>query len=121
MGESAAISLSKQKISSLLEGDLDTFSFLFDEKGLIFYPNGTVQTKPDLLEGLKSKKTVFQNIELKKTIARLYEGTAVVYGEGLFNTILQGEELVEKLNFIDVWVKRESDWKLVSSHFTKMV
>ena len=113
--------MSEQKISSLLEGDLDAFSSLFDEKGLIFYPNGTVETKSALMEGLKSKKTVFHKIELKKTIARLYEGTAVVHGEGLFNTILKGEEMSEKLNFIDVWVKREADWKLVSSHFIKMV
>lgn len=104
-----------------MEGDLESFSSLFDEKGLMFYPTGKVETKPELLERLKSGRTVFQKIDLTKTIARLYQDTAVVHGEGMFTLILQGEELIENLNFIDVWVKKEEEWKLVSSHFIKMV
>jgi hypothetical protein len=121
MIESSAISLSEKKFHHLIEGDLESFSFLFDEKGLMFYPTGKVETKPELLERLGSKRTVFEKIELHKTIARLYEDTAVVHGEGLFTMTLQGEELIENLNFIDVWVKKEEQWKLVSSHFIKMV
>ncbi|WP_187176427.1 nuclear transport factor 2 family protein [Algoriphagus sp. AK58] len=121
MPESNSISLSEEKFSSLMEGDLETFSALFDEKGLMFYPNGKVETKPELLERLKSKKTVFLALDLKKCISRSYGTTSVVHGEGLFTINLQGEELSEKLNFIDVWVERENGWKLVSSHFIKMV
>ena len=104
-----------------MEGDFESFSDLFDEKGLMFYPTGKVETKPELLQRLASKRTVFEKIDLSKTIARLYQETAVVHGEGMFTIILQGEELIEKLNFIDVWVKKEEEWKLVSSHFIKMV
>jgi hypothetical protein len=121
MIESSAISLSEKKFQFLTDGEWDSFSSLFDEKGLLFYPTGKVETKPELMERLRSKRTIFEKIELHKTIARLYEGTAVVHGEGLFTIILHGEKLVEKLNFIDVWVKKEEDWKLVSSHFIKMV
>lgn len=121
MIESSAISLSEKKFLHLMEGDLESFSSLFDEKGLMFYPTGKVETKPELLERLKSGRTVFQKIDLTKTIARLYQDTAVVHGEGMFTLILQGEELIENLNFIDVWVKKEEEWKLVSSHFIKMV
>lgn len=121
MIESSAISLSEKKFQNLLEGDFESFSDLFDEKGLMFYPTGKVETKPELLQRLESKRTVFEKIDLTKTIARLYQETAVVYGEGMFTLTLQGEELLEKLNFIDVWVKKEEGWKLVSSHFIKMV
>jgi hypothetical protein len=121
MIESSAISLSEKKFQNLLEGDFESFSDLFDEKGLMFYPTGKVETKPELLQRLESKRTVFEKILLTKTIARLYQETAVVHGEGLFTLKLQGEELVENLNFIDVWVKKEEEWKLVSSHFIKMV
>ena len=121
MIESSAISLSEKKFQNLIEVDLESFSDLFDEKGLMFYPTGKVETKPELLQRLESGRTVFEKIDLTKTIARLYEGTAVVHGEGKFTLTLQGEELIENLNFIDVWVKKEEDWKLVSSHFIKMV
>ncbi len=121
MIESSAISLSEKKFQNLLEGDFESFSDLFDEKGLMFYPTGKVETKPELLQRLESKRTVFEKIDLTKTIARLYQETAVVHGEGMFTLTLQGEELLEKLNFIDVWVKKEEGWKLVSSHFIKMV
>ena len=121
MIESSAISLSEKKFQNLIEVDLESFSDLFDEKGLMFYPTGKVETKPELLQRLESGRTVFEKIDLTKTIARLYEGTAVVHGEGKFTLTLQGEVLIENLNFIDVWVKKEEDWKLVSSHFIKMV
>lgn len=121
MIESSAISLSEKKFQHLMEGDFESFSDLFDEKGLMFYPTGKVETKPELLQRLASKRTVFEKIDLSKTIARLYQETAVVHGEGMFTIILQGEELIENLNFIDVWVKKEEEWKLVSSHFIKML
>ena len=121
MIESSAISLSEKKFHHLIERDIESFSSMFDEKGLMFYPTGKVETKPELLQRLASGRTVFEKIDLAKTIARLYEGTAVVHGEGMFTLMLQGERIIEKLNFIDVWVKKEEEWKLVSSHFIKMV
>jgi hypothetical protein len=120
MSESNSISLSEEKFSSLIEGDLETFSALFDEKGLIFYPNGKVETKPDLIERLKTKQIVFQDLQVKKCISRSYGCASVVHGEGTFTILFQGEVLTEKLNFIDVWVERETGWKLASSHFIRM-
>ena len=120
MPESNSISLLEEKFFSLLQGDFDTFSFLFDEKGLMFYPNGKVENKPELLQRLKTGKIVFQHIDVKKWISRSYGSASVVHGEGTFSLLLQGEELTEKLNFIDVWVERENGWKLVSSHFIRM-
>lgn len=121
MIESNAISLSEKKFQNLIEKDFGSFSELFDEKGLMFYPTGKVETKPELLQRLESGRTVFEKIYLTKTIARLFQDTAVVHGEGMFTLVLQGEELIETLNFIDVWVKKGEKWKLVSSHFIKMV
>lgn len=121
MIESNAISLSERKFQNLIEKDFGSFSKLFDEKGLLFYPNGKVETKPELLQRLESGRTVFEKIYLTKTIARLFHDTAVVHGEGMFTLVWQGEELIENLNFIDVWVKKGEEWKLVSSHFIKMV
>ncbi|MFC5191032.1 nuclear transport factor 2 family protein [Algoriphagus aquatilis] len=121
MIESSAISLSEKKFHHLIERDIESFSSMFDEKGLMFYPTGKVETKPELLQRLASGRTVFEKIDLAKTIARLYEETAVVHGEGMFTLMLQGERIIENLNFIDVWVKKEEEWKLVSSHFIKMV
>lgn len=120
MTESTAISLSEVKFSILLEFNLENFHTLIDERGLIFFPDGSVATKPELIERLKSKETVFKNVEIHKTIARTYENTAVVQGEGHFNIKLPEAELNEVLNFIDVWVQKEMGWKLVSSHLVKM-
>lgn len=120
MIESKAISLSQEKCSSLLEFDLETFSLLFDERGLIFYPDGMVETKSEIIANLKSGKTVFQGTEVLKILARSYGSTAVVQGEGFFNIKLQDEEFSEVLNFIDVWVEKEEGWKLVSAHLIKM-
>lgn len=120
MKESKAISLSKEKFSSLLGFNLESLTLLFDERGLIFYPNGMVETKSEIIANLKSGKTVFQGIEVLKILARSYGGTAVVQGEGFFNIKLQDEEFSEVLNFIDVWVEKEEGWKLVSAHLIKM-
>jgi hypothetical protein len=120
MTESTAISLSEMKFSNLLESNLENFHSLIDERGLIFFPDRSVATKVELIEKLKSKETVFRNLEIHKSIARSYENTAVVQGEGYFNIKLQGSELNEVLNFIDIWVHKEMGWKLVSSHLVKM-
>jgi hypothetical protein len=120
MMESNVISLSEEKFSSLLEFDLETFYSLFDGRGLIFFPNGSVATKPELMEKLKSQETVFRGVEMHKILARSYGNTTVVQGEGFFNIKLQDVEFNEVLTFIDVWVEKEGEWKLVSAHFVKM-
>lgn len=120
MIESTFISLSEEKFSSLLEGDLVNFHSLIDERGLMFFPDGSVETKEGLMRQLTSKVTVFRNIEIHKTIARIYGNTAVVQGEGFFTITLPETEFTEVLNFIDVWVQKEMGWRLVSSHFVKL-
>ncbi len=118
--EDTVITLSGKKFSGLVESDFSDLFVMLDERGLIFFPDASVETKPDYLKKLQAQEIVFRKVEIYNTIARTYGNTAVVQGEGYFSVKLPKNEFAEILNFIDVWIDTGTEMKLVSSHLVKL-
>ncbi len=118
MTESDFLTLSKKKFASWKLTDVDEFSEMFDDHGLVFGAGGQTKTKGQMIEDLRTKACQFKDINLKNTIARVFGSSAVVHGEGDFTLSESGETKEVQMNFLDVWVEREKGWRLISSHYT---
>lgn len=77
--------------------------------------DGSIQTKAEFLESLKSGELKFTSCTLGKINVRVYGDTAVVVGEDASKGTNGGEAFDEKGIFTDVWVKKGDAWVCVAT------
>ncbi len=121
MTEADILDLSRKKFASWQLTDVNEFSRIFDEHGLIFKEQEDAITKSQMIAQMEANDCSFEEIQLKNTMARVFGSSAVVHGEGDFVLSESGESKQMHLNFLDVWVERENGWQLVSSHYSTPV
>jgi hypothetical protein len=120
ISESELIELSRQKFKIWENGDLENLHKIFDQEGLVICSNGKPETKSDLVKLVKNRIKELKHLDLQRTFARIYGNTGVVHGEGKITISSNGTVRSSSLNFLDIWVEREGDWKLVSCHFNTL-
>ena len=117
--ESNLLDLTKKKFEIWETLNMEHLSQIFDDKGLMFNTYGKVNTKEELIEKIRSEECLLKGIDFQNTVARVYGTSAVVQGEGSFTFSIKGQIHSKILNFLDVWIKREEGWKLVSTHYNQ--
>ncbi|MDX5340493.1 MAG: nuclear transport factor 2 family protein [Cyclobacteriaceae bacterium] len=115
--ESELVALSLEKFKVWESFDLNKFDELFDAEGLLICYNGKPETKTELLQEFQNPKRRLNQVSVGRPIVRIFGTTAVVHAEGAMTMISSGKEETHEMNFLDVWVQRETGWKLVSVHF----
>jgi hypothetical protein len=115
--ESSLIDLTRKKFQTWVTLDLDQLSQIFDDHGLSFNAEGKIDTKEELIKKMSAKTCLLKDFNFQNIIARVYETSAVVQGVGEFVFSKAGETQSANLNFLDVWIERETGWKLVSTHY----
>jgi hypothetical protein len=118
--ESGLIDLTRKKFQTWITLDLDQISQLFDDQGLSVNSEGKINTKKELIKKMSAQSCILKDFNFQNTIARVYGTSAVVHGEGEFVFSKAGEIRSANMNFLDVWIKRENGWKLISTHYNKM-
>ena len=121
ISENELIGLSKEKFKTWETNDLENLDKIFDDQGLLICSNGKAETKPEVVEIVKSKTKELKDLRLQKTFARVYGNTGVVHGEGEITLSIAGKLKSSALNFLDVWMEKEGTWKLVSSHLNQTI
>jgi len=94
--------------------------YLADDFTLVM-ANGTVLTKPVIMEGWKSGATKYQKFDLSDLKIRIYGNTAVVTGV-VTNVGTQADlkSIGKPARFTRVLVKRDGIWKCVSLQNTRI-
>jgi hypothetical protein len=67
-------------------------------------------------EELKSRRFVYNAIEIKKASARVYGTTAVVVGSATFKVTINGSRGTYDLVYTEAYTKKKGRWKLVNLH-----
>ena len=121
ISEDKLIGLSKEKFKTWETIDLENLERIFDDQGLLICSNGKAETKPEVVEIVKSKRKELKYLRLQKTFARVYGSTGVVHGEGEITLSISGKLRSSGLNFLDIWMEKDGNWKLVSSHLNQVL
>ncbi|WP_026952251.1 nuclear transport factor 2 family protein [Algoriphagus mannitolivorans] len=121
ISEDELIGLSKEKFKTWETNDLENLEKIFDDQGLLICSNGKAETKPEVVEIVKSKRKELKNLSLQKAFARVYGNTGVVHGEGEITISIGGKIRSSGLNFLDIWMEKDGNWKLVSSHLNQVI
>jgi hypothetical protein len=118
--ESSLIDLTRKKFETWVTLNLDQLTQIFDDHGLLFNSEGKVDTKEELIKKMNDESCLLKDFNFQNTVARIYGSSAVVHGVGEFVFFKAGETQSTNMNFLDVWIKRESGWKLISTHYSQL-
>lgn len=118
--EQGVLDLSRRKFDWLIQGQADSLSLLLDARVEYTHSNGWVQTREEVLNDMKSRKLVYQQVTIKSASARAYGSTVVVTGLGTFEGINSGTSFKLDLRYTEVYVRSGHRWLLVSRHSNRM-
>ena len=120
--QSDPLAAEKQFFSSLIVGDVGALDrILGDDFLLIDVMTGSEVKKPDLLAVLGSRQLKFEAIQPVESQVRLYGITAVITGRTQMSGRFGEAPFTASSRYTHVFVKDQSQWRLVSAQGTQIV
>ena len=113
--------LSDQVIQAQLKDDTSFFEKYLADDAAIIHGDGTVWTKAQEIENLKSGTLKYETIETRERKIRVYGDTAVVTFLIFFKGAVSGKPYSGDLRRTMVWVKQKGNWKTVAYQVTRVV
>ena len=77
---------------------------------------GTIYTKAQLLEGVKSSKEDIISMVDDEVKVHVYGDAAVMSARNTIKMRVEGKETIFLDRYTDAWVKRDDRWKCVAGH-----
>jgi hypothetical protein len=118
--EQELINLSKQKWHWMSERKVDSLDALFHEKA-VFVHMGATMTKTQELEVIKTGTIHYKTVEIQETSVRFIDKTAVLLNKIRLVAVVGGNEVTNPFMVTEVYVQQNSNWKLVSLSFTRLL
>ena len=118
--EQELISLSKEKWRWMSERKVDSLDALFHEKA-VFVHMGATMTKTQELEVIKSGTIQYKTVEILEASVRFIDKTAVLLNKIRLVALVGGNEVTNPFMVTEVYVQQNSNWKLVSLSFTRLL
>lgn len=109
------LELSLEKFRWKTTGQIDKVANLFDDELIFVHITGNRTSKTEWIAQLKSRSFAYHKIDPQEHSAKVYGNTAVLVGKAWFT--VNGSSIY-KLIYTEVYVKKNSEWKLVNLHTT---
>ena len=119
-GEKELISLSRESWGWMSERKVDSLDALFHEKA-VFVHMGATMTKPQELEVIRSGGIQYKTVEIQEASVRFIDKTAVLLNKIRLVAVVGGNEVTNPFMVTEVYVQQNSNWKLVSLSFTRLL
>ncbi len=111
------IQLSAEKFRWKTERQIDRVADLFDDDLVFVHLNGHVSSKKEWIDQLRSGRFVYHAIAVKEVSAKIYGDTSVLVGKAEFTVSMSGgTRSTFPLVYTEVYVRKESAWKLTNLH-----
>jgi ketosteroid isomerase-like protein len=105
---------------AMLHNDVATLQRLLADDVVIFWGDGSVDTKARALAALRSRQLSYDRIDYQGTRVRLYGSAAVVTGRAMIRYRSEGRTADTVCNVTRVYAQRQGEWQLVASQTTRI-
>ncbi|GDX51262.1 hypothetical protein LBMAG27_03090 [Bacteroidota bacterium] len=112
--------LSAQKFKWMINLNLDSLNTILDEDILYVHSNSWIQHKQDMINDFKNGKLKLINVSITDAAIRMFGTTAIINGHGKFAGEMNGTPFDLQLGYTEVYIKRATNWYLVTRHANKM-
>jgi ketosteroid isomerase-like protein len=111
--EDEIYALSLEKFRWKTEGHFGDLADLFDDDLVFVHLNGYITSKQEWMDQLRSRRFVYDRVDLREATVQAYGDTAVVVGKATF--VVNGGS-VYPLVYTEVYVRKNGRWRLVNLH-----
>jgi ketosteroid isomerase-like protein len=99
---------------AMVAGDKAALEGLVSDQLSYGHSGGKVENKPQFVEAIASKKTVFKSITLGDPTIAVVGNNAIARHTFSAEVVANGQTSSPKLGVLQVWVKDGSNWKLLA-------
>src|SRR5512136_1856215 len=118
--EQEVINLSKEKWLWMSERNIDSLDALFHEKA-VFVHMGGAWGKEQELEIIKSGGIHYKQADIHEVSVNIIGATAILLNRITLLAVVGGNEVTNPFVVTEVYVQQESNWKLASLSFTRLL
>ena len=118
--EHEVMNLSKEKWRWMSERKVDALDALFHEKS-VFVHMGGAWGKEREMEIIKSGGIHYKQADIHEVSVNIVENTAILLNRITLLAVVGGNEVTNPFMVTEVYVQQESNWKLASLSFTKLL
>ena len=116
--EQTLIKMERDALAALLKKDVTSFGRIFADDAVLTSPDGTTQTKSQLLADVKSGDLVIESSEISDLKVRAYGEAAVVTYVTNDKGKYKGQDITGRYRWTDVFVRSGGTWRIVASQGT---
>jgi ketosteroid isomerase-like protein len=112
--------LESRRYRAMCEADAKTLEELLADSLVYTHSYGGADTKASYLDGIRSKKWVYQEVERPIEDIQVHGDCAVVTGQVRIQLLSGGQPKKLNSRFTTVWVKRPQGWQMVAWQSTPL-
>lgn len=112
--------LHKKKFEWLVKANHDSLNTLLADRVNYIHSNGWIQSRQEILDDMKSGKLKYESVNVESSEVNVMGTTAIVTGRGVFSGVMNGITFSVKLLYTEIYIKIDSNWKLVGRHACKV-
>ena len=87
----------------------------------ITFPDGGMQTKPQIIESLKRPAGAAMKFKTESVQSRVYGNTVILIGVVISEWTQDGKPMSDRSRYTDTYVRRNGKWQVVASHLSNAV
>jgi ketosteroid isomerase-like protein len=116
--EQTLMKIERDALAAVLKKDIPAFGRIFADDAVVITPDGSTQTKAQLLADLKSGDLVIESSEISDMKVRAYGDTAVVTYLTTDKGKYKSQDISGRYRWTDIFVRRGGTWQIVAGHGT---
>jgi hypothetical protein len=113
-GEEKCMQLSTRIFEWEVQNKFDSLDAVLDDNLRVVSSRGAVQTKEQYIATLRGGTFRHDSINVEHSEVSIANSTAILIGKGLFHMTLDGNKAKRHLSFMEVFVWRKKEWKLLA-------
>ncbi len=118
--EQAIRQLVKERDQAIQRGDMAAIDRIYADDYISTGALGTVRTKAQVIEDLKSGALKIESITSDEINVRAHGDTAIVTGRTTTKGQDKGRDISGQNRFTQVYLKRNGRWQIVAFHFSRI-
>ena len=115
--------LERQWLDAYEQNDAEAMDRIVADDFVITFPNGAMQSKPQLMAMIKAPRRPSQpkmRFHTEDVRSRAYGDTVILIGRVVTQYERDGKTVAERSRYTDTYVRRDGRWQVVASHLSNV-
>lgn len=118
--EQAVADAERQRFAAQVSKDYAALDKLLADDLVYTHSSGNTDGKASYIQSIRDGKSKYDAIDSSEMKVRVYGNTAIINGVCLIKAMNNGETINTRLRYTDVYVKKGSQWQLVTWQSVKL-